>query len=267
MRYKRGQVALERALSKLGAASRTEARRLVRDGRVTVNGRAVQDPLAGVSPERDDIRVNGSPAARKAWRTIAFHKPRGTVTTRRDPEGRRTVFDVLGREAEGLIAIGRLDLATSGLLLLTNDTQLAERLLNPSNGVRRSYAVTVRGEVTDENRARLEAGVEGLRAERVTVRKRSRRETHLLVDLTEGKNREVRRLFKAIGHEVTRLLRVSFGPIELGTLRPGEWRDVGEREFSTVEGIEGRSKYRRNTKNLSKEHLNFSKEHKRSKDH
>ncbi len=238
VRYKRGHVALERALSKLGAASRSDAQRLVRDGRVTVNGRIVRDPLASVSPERDDIRVNGSRAARKAWRTIAFYKPRGTVTSRRDPEGRRTVFDVLGKEAEGLIAVGRLDLATSGLLLLTNDTQLADRLLDPSNGVRRSYAVTVRGELTDDACARLEAGVEDLHAERVTIHKRSRRETHLAVDLAEGKNREVRRLFKAIGHEVTRLLRVSFGPIELGTLRPGEWRNVNEKEFDSVDGRE-----------------------------
>jgi pseudouridine synthase len=141
------------------------------------------------------------------------------------------VFDVLGEEAEGLIAVGRLDFATSGLLLLTNDTQLAERLTNPSTGVRRCYMVTVRGEVTDESCARLEAGVDDLRAERVMIRKRSRRETHLVVDLTEGKNREIRRLFKAIGHEVTRLLRVSFGPITLGTLKPGEWREVGRQEL------------------------------------
>lgn len=230
MRYKRGYVALERALSKLGAASRADARRLVRDGEVTVNGAVVRDPLAAVSPERDEIRVRGRRAARRMWRTLAFHKPRGTVTTRRDPEGRRTVFDVLGDEAEGLIAVGRLDFATSGLLLLTNDTQLAERLTNPSTGVRRSYIVTVRGAVTDESCARLEAGADDLRAERVTIRKRSRRETHLAVDLTEGKNREIRRLFKAIGHEVTRLLRVSFGPIALGTLKPGEWRELGRDE-------------------------------------
>lgn len=230
MRYKRGYVALERALSKLGAASRADARRLVRDGEVTVNGAVVRDPLAAVSPERDEIRVRGRRAARRMWRTLAFHKPRGTVTTRRDPEGRRTVFDVLGDEAEGLIAVGRLDFATSGLLLLTNDTRLAERLTNPSTGVRRSYIVTVRGAVTDESCARLEAGADDLRAERVTIRKRSRRETHLAVDLTEGKNREIRRLFKAIGHEVTRLLRVSFGPIALGTLKPGEWRELGRDE-------------------------------------
>jgi 23S rRNA pseudouridine2605 synthase len=231
MRYRPGYVALERALSKLGAASRKQAQQLARDGGVMVNGVIVRDPLAAVSPDRDDIQVRGARAARKPWRTIAFHKPRRTVTTRRDPEGRETVFEVLGDAAEGLVAVGRLDYATSGLLLLTNDTRLAERLTNPINAVRRSYIVTVRGDVTDEACAQLEAGVEDLRAERVAVRKRSRRETVLSVDLTEGKNREIRRLFLAIGHEVTRLLRVSFGPIELGTLKPGEWREVGREEL------------------------------------
>jgi 23S rRNA pseudouridine2605 synthase len=249
VRYKAGYVALERALSKLGAASRTEAQRLARDGAVTVNGAVVRDPLTAVSPERDDNRVRGARAARKTWRAIAFHKPRSTVTTRRDPEGRTTVFDVLGDAAEGLIAVGRLDFATTGLLLLTNDAQLAERLTNPSHGVRRSYIVTVRGEVADDGCAQLEAGVEGLRAERVTIRKRSRRETELTVDLTEGKNREIRRLFLAIGHEVTRLLRVSFGPIALGTLKPGEWREVGREELLSIEGTEGASKRRRTIPN------------------
>src|SRR5205814_2232416 len=125
VRYKRGYVALERALSKLGAASRKQAQQIVRDGWVTVNGATVRDPLAAVSPERDDIRVRGARAARQTWRMIAFHKPRRTVTTRRDPGGRTTVFDVLGDAAEGLIAVGRLDFATSDLLLLKNDTALA----------------------------------------------------------------------------------------------------------------------------------------------
>jgi 23S rRNA pseudouridine2605 synthase len=154
------------------------------------------------------------------------------VTTRHDPEGRPTVFDVLGAEADGLIAVGRLDLATSGLLLLTTDTQLAERLTNPDNRIVRRYVVTARGEVDDEDRAALERGISGLRASRVTVRKRSRRETHLIVELTEGKNREIRRLFEAIGRPVTRLLRVAYGPIELGTLQPGQWREVTRGELS-----------------------------------
>jgi len=238
MKYPAGYVALERALSKLGLASRSEARRLVRDGEVRVNGRVLVDPLAAAHPERDRIELGGKTAAPRAWRTIAFHKPRGTVTTRRDPEGRRTVFDVLGAAGDGLIAVGRLDLATSGLLLLTTDTQLAERLTNPERGVVRRYAVTVRGLVSDEDCAVLERGVAPsprsatLRASRALVRKRSRRETHLIVELTEGKNREIRRLFEAIGRPVTRLLRVAYGPIDLGTLQPGEWREVTRGELS-----------------------------------
>lgn len=231
-RYPRGRVALERALSKLGLASRRDAQRLIRAGDVSVNGRRVMDPLASVSPERDAIVVGSREAKARAWRTIAFHKPRGCVTTRRDPEGRATVFDVLGEAAEGLIAVGRLDLATTGLLILTTDTQLAEQLTNPTNGVVRRYVVTVRGLVTDEDAAGLTRQAGGLRAASVSVRKRSRRETHLIVDLTEGKNREVRRLFARIGREVTRLLRVGYGPIELGTLQPGEWREISPAEFS-----------------------------------
>src|SRR4051794_7555754 len=226
MKYARGHVALERALSKLGLASRSEAQRLIRAGQVTVNGQVRSNPLDGVRPEQDRIEVAGSAASARAWRTIAFHKPRGTVTTRRDPEGRRTVFDVLGAEAEGLIAVGRLDLATSGLLLLTTDTQLAERLTNPRNAVIRRYVVTARGEVSGEACAALQRGVGDLRASRVTVRKRSRRETHLIVELSEGKNREIRRLFEAIDRPVTRLLRIAYGPVELGSLQPGEWREI-----------------------------------------
>jgi pseudouridine synthase len=134
------------------------------------------------------------------------------------------VFDVLGDEGEGLVAVGRLDLATSGLLLLTTDTQLAERLTSPSNALVRRYVVTARGFVSDDDCLAMERGMAGVRAASVRVRKRSRRETHLIVELTEGKNREIRRLFSAVGAEVTKLLRVAYGPIELGTLKPGEWR-------------------------------------------
>jgi 23S rRNA pseudouridine2605 synthase len=249
--YPSGRVALERALSKLRVASRSEAQRAIRAGAVAVNGRIVRDPLASVHPERDRIVFGADAATRPAWRTIAFHKPRGTVTTRRDPRGRHTVFDVLGDDAEGLVAVGRLDLATSGLLLLTTDTRLAERLTNPSNAVVRRYAVTARGFVSDEHCAAMEHGIDSsasrslrspaaestsddLRAASVRVRKRSRRETHLIVELTEGKNREIRRLFAAVGAEVTKLVRIAYGPIELGSLRPGEWRELTRDAFSRL---------------------------------
>ena len=229
-----GMVPLDRALSKRGLASRRDARALILAGRVSVDGQPVRDPARLVVPERLRLEIDGRAAAPPASgrRLLALHKPRGTITTRRDPEGRPTVFDLLGDAGAGLVAVGRLDRASTGLLLFTNDTQLADRLTDPAAGVVRRYVVTVRGRVTAGETARLErgldvhaasGGVERLSAARVEIRKASGRETHLVVELTEGRNREVRRLFEAIGHEVTRLHRVAYGPIALGDLPPGRW--------------------------------------------
>lgn len=225
-----GRVPLARALSKLGAASRSEARELIRQGRVTVDGRPVTDPLRPVVPERARLEIDGRPVRRAEWLTILLHKPRGVVTTRSDPEGRPTVYDCLeGLEAR-VVPVGRLDAATTGLLLFTTDTRFADWVTDPASAVPRIYLVTVRGELADETARRLEAGVEEsgerLAARSVAVRRRSRRETHLVIELTEGKNREVRRLLAAAGHEVTRLKRVAFGGLELGDLPPGRWRAV-----------------------------------------
>ena len=233
-----GRVRLDRALSKLGVASRTRARELIRDGQVTIDGRVVTTPELGVVPETAAIGVEGRRARRAAWRTVALHKPRGTVTTRHDPQGRRTVSDVFGRAADCLVAVGRLDIASTGLLLLTTDTRLAAWLTDPAHAIVRRYIVTARGEVTDDAVRRMIAGIDGLRALRVGVRKRSQRETHLEIALTEGRNREIRRLLDACGHGVTRLLRVAYGGIELGTLQPGTWRSVAREEVSAAFGPE-----------------------------
>jgi 23S rRNA pseudouridine2605 synthase len=231
-----GQVPLNRALSKLGIASRAEAARLIEDGRVSVDGRVVVHPAAPVVPERITVSVDGQAKRAAAWRLLLLNKPRGVVTTRRDPEGRRTVFDLIDGGGEQLVSVGRLDLASSGLLLLTTDTRLADWLTDPTNRVPRVYDVTVRGEVTDESARRIAHGMEmdgeRLAADEVSVRKRSARESHLLVRLSEGRNREVRRLFEAVGHEVTRLRRVSFGGLSVGSLQPGEWRDVDRAELA-----------------------------------
>jgi 23S rRNA pseudouridine2605 synthase len=221
-----GTVRLDRALSKLGLASRAQAKRAIEAGRVRVRGRIVRDPSMAVTPETAAIEIAGELQRDVLWRTVAFHKPRGVITTRRDPEGRRTVFDVLGDEGASLVAVGRLDQASTGLLLLTTDTQLANWLTSPESAVVRRYVVTARGFVSDESARRMEDGIAGLRAQAVVVRKRSRRESHLLIELTEGRNREIRRLLDAEGHEVTRLLRIAFGGIELGPLQPGEWREI-----------------------------------------
>jgi 23S rRNA pseudouridine2605 synthase len=229
-----GTVRFDRALSKLGLASRAEAQRLIREGLVTLSGQVVTDPAQLVTPETAVITIAGRNTIRAPWRTLAFHKPRGVVTSRRDPEGRKTVFDVLGSLADGLVAVGRLDLASSGLLLLTNDTRLAAWLTDPDNAVVRRYVVTARGSVTDDAARHMERGIGGLQARAVEVRKRSNRETHLVIELTEGKNREIRRLLGAVGHEVTRLLRVAFGPIELGPLQPGQIKEIERTEMAAA---------------------------------
>ena len=221
----KGHVALNRALSKLGVLSRSQAIEAIRAGRVSVNGRIVRDPACAVMPEQVHVAIDAVPAPRPApWRTIALHKPRGVVTTRRDPQGRRTVYDVIGPEANGLVAVGRLDLATSGLLLLTSDTRLSDWITDPANAVPRRYVVTVRGEVT--------AGeARDLPAAQAVVRKASRRESHLIVELHQGRNREIRRMFAAAGHEVTRLHRVSLGGLALSDLDPGRWRALTRAEL------------------------------------
>jgi 23S rRNA pseudouridine2605 synthase len=253
----RGEVSLARALSKLGLATRSAAAALVREGRVAVDGRIVTEPLAAVVPERVRIAIDGRETPRPAPLTVLLHKPRGVVTTRSDPEGRATVYSCLaapagqaGQAAAGsamdalpgrpvggahLVPAGRLDAATSGLLLLTNDTRFADWVTNPAHAVPRVYLATVRGELTPERAALLTAGVddggERLAARAAAVRKRSRRETHLVLELTEGKNREVRRLLAALGHEVTALKRVAFGGLGLGGLAPGAWRVVARAEL------------------------------------
>ncbi len=229
------RVPLNRALSKLGILSRSQATLAIRAGRVRVDGHVATDPATLVAPERARLAVDDEPKAPAAWRAIVLHKPRGVVTTRRDPSGRRPVDDVVSAPARGLVAVGRLDLATSGLLLLTSDTQLANWIADPANAVPRVYLVTVRGRVTEAEAARLVAGVpsggDRLRAHAVTLRKVSGRESHVTVELREGKNREVRRLFEAIGHEVTRLKRVRLGGLELGDLEPGAWREISREDL------------------------------------
>lgn len=228
------RVPLNRALSKRGILSRAQATAAITAGRVRVDGRVVRDPAAPVVPERVRIVVDGEERRRARWRTLLLHKPGGVVTTRSDPEGRRTVYDIVGESARGLAAVGRLDLATSGLLLLTSDTRLADWITDPTNAVPRVYAVTVRGRMEPSDVARLTTGVQSgrdrLRAASVALRKASGRESHLIVELREGKNREVRRLFEAIGHEVTRLKRIGLGGLELGSLEPGRWREVSPEE-------------------------------------
>jgi 23S rRNA pseudouridine2605 synthase len=231
----KGTVSLERALSKLGLASRSQARALILEGRVALGGRTITNPAARVVPERARITIDGAGGEAASPLTIVLHKPRGYVTTRSDPEGRPTVYDLIADLPSRVVPVGRLDLATSGVLIMTNDTQLANWLTEPANAVPRVYLVTVEGRVADQTAGRLVTGIttggERLAAAAATVRKASARESHLVITLHEGRNREVRRLLEGVGHPVTRLRRVEFGGLELGTLAPGKWRHVSREEL------------------------------------
>lgn len=203
--------------------------------RVAVNGKTVVNPALRVTPERIRVTIDGQARDSAAELTLILHKPRGYVTTRSDPEGRHTVFDLLTEVPTRVVPVGRLDLATSGLLIFTSDTQLANWLTDPRSAIPRVYLVTVEGRVTDQTAASLVKGLildgERLSAVAATVRKASARESHLVVTLQEGRNREVRRLMKAVGHPVTQLRRVRFGGLELGTLAPGQWREISSKEL------------------------------------
>lgn len=230
-----GQVQLERALSKLGVMSRSQTKRFIEEGRITVNGRIIKDPAFLLVPEKVQICVDGKPASKAVSCTIMFYKPRGIVTTRSDEKNRKTIYDLLPVQFNHLHPVGRLDMATTGLLLMTTDTQLSNYLTDPQNGVSRVYAVSVGGKISDEEIKHLTEGIidkgEKLMAKKADLRKVSNKESHLLIELCEGKNREIRRMFEAMGFEVTALKRISFGKLKLGDLVPGQFKEVDAKEI------------------------------------
>ena len=235
---KNGMVPLERALSKLGLASRTQARVLILGRKVEIDGRIILDPLYLVRPESVQIKIRGKDAEPPVKKALLYYKPRGVVTTRSDEKGRMTIYTNLPGEYQGLHAAGRLDMATSGLLVLTNSTKFSSWLTDPANEIPRVYAVTVRGKMEEETVEAMRDGImdsgELLKADEVILRKSSNRESHLIITLCEGKNREIRRLCKLSGHEVARLKRISFGNLELGALQPGEFRELPEDEIKKI---------------------------------
>jgi 23S rRNA pseudouridine2605 synthase len=230
-----GQVPLGRALSKLGIMSRSQTSRLIKEGRIAVNGRLIKDPAFLLVPEKTRITIDGKPVARAPACTIMLYKPRGIVTSRSDEKARKTVYDLLPPHLQHLHPVGRLDMASDGLLLMTTDTQLSNSLTDPDNGIPRIYAVSVTGRIGDDDMKRLSEGIEDkgelLKASKVTLRKASNKESHLTIELSEGKNREIRRMFEALGCEVTTLKRIAFGKLKLGTLMPGQFREVANNEI------------------------------------
>jgi 23S rRNA pseudouridine2605 synthase len=224
------RLTVDRLLSKLGIASRGTSQEWVRAGRVRINGRVVRDPATWVLWPKDSVSVDDQPIQDSVKRFFLFHKPKGVITTHSDEKGRKTIFELLSPDLGYLHAVGRLDQATSGLLLLTNDSALSSVLTDPTHKVMRTYLVSVRGEFTGTQATAAVVGVvdggERLQCHSVKIQKNSGRESHLEVVLIQGKNREIRRLFKALGHEVTRLRRIQYGPFTLENLPSGAWREI-----------------------------------------
>lgn len=232
-------IRLQKLLSQAGVASRRQAEAWLRAGRVRVNGSVVTEPGVKVDPDADVVEVDGRRVkpAPPVW--IALHKPVGYVSTRRDPQGRPTIYDLLPREFSGLFHVGRLDVNSEGLLLLTNQGEVAHRLLHPRYGVDRLYEVEVEGDVTPGEIRRLLSGIQledGLARARAVERLpgSGRGTSRLRVTMREGRKREVRRLFAALGHRVRRLVRLSYGPVRLGRLAPGRWRRLTAAEVSAL---------------------------------
>jgi 23S rRNA pseudouridine2605 synthase len=235
---KRPLKTLERVLSKAGLGSRTEARSWIHAGKVQVNGRMVQNPDHWVDMARDKVRFDGKPLEWRDRLYLLLYKPTGYLTTYKDPEGRPTVYDLLRDVDSFLSPVGRLDLDTSGLLLLTNDTQFAERIMNPDFHVPKTYLVKASAVLTEEQLDQLRAGVElsdgPTRPAKVKRVRDSEKYTHFEITLTEGRNRQVRRMVEAIGARVLKLVRVRIGEIAIGDLPIGKWRLLTRKELGQL---------------------------------
>jgi 23S rRNA pseudouridine2605 synthase len=228
------QVGLARALSKLGFCSRSQAARLIRAGRVRLNGATRRDPETPVHLERDRIEVDRNAVTAEPNVYLVVNKPRGVVTTASDEKGRQTVYSLLGETLPWVGPVGRLDKASEGLLLLTNDSEWAARISDPGSHLDKTYHVQVgalAGETLADKLVRgVFAGGELLRAKRARVLRAGEKNTWLEISLDEGKNRQIRRMFEHLGIEVLRLIRVAIGPVVLGDLAKGESRALAARE-------------------------------------
>jgi 23S rRNA pseudouridine2605 synthase len=242
-------VRLQKVLADAGVAARRACEELIESGAVSVNGTVVDSLPAWVDPAKDRISVGGKPVrtrteTRRRYVYVLLHKPRGYVCTNSDPEGRPRASDLVEHPTgERLYPVGRLDMDSSGLLLLTNDGELANRLTHPRYEVHKGYEVTVRGEVSPEEVRRLEHGIflpdrdepgQQASASSLRILKRDRERTLLMMELREGRNRQIRRMMLRLGHPVRKLKRVRMGPLQLRKLAVGAWRDLTPEELASL---------------------------------
>ena len=229
---------LERVISKAGIGSRTEARQWIAARRVRVNGQLVDDPDRWIDLDRDKILFDNKPLAAERKTYVLLYKPTGYLTTYDDPQGRATIYDLLEDRERYLFPVGRLDLDTSGLLILTNDTAFAERITNPDYKVSKTYLVKANRHLGDEELDRLRSGIDlrdGMTkpAEVKRVREPGGR-TVFEMTITEGRNRQVRRMVEALDAKVLKLVRIAIGRIRIGDLPIGKWREMTAEEVRSL---------------------------------
>lgn len=234
---------IAKVLARAGVASRREAERMIEAGRIAVNGKLIASPALNVT-DSDSIAVDGKPMqAPEPARLWLYYKPIGLVTSDSDEKGRATIYDELPEDLPRVMSVGRLDLNSEGLLLLTNDGGIKRKLELPSTGWLRKYRVRINGRPKDEQfeplRKGLVIGTERFQPMQVTLDRQQGANAWLTLGLREGKNREIRRAMEDIGFAVNRLLRVSYGPFQLGSLKPGEVEEVRRRVLRDQLGLEG----------------------------
>jgi 23S rRNA pseudouridine2605 synthase len=231
-------VRLQKFLAEAGVASRRASEQIIASGRVTINGKIVRELGSKVDPARDEVAVDGVPLKAKRKLYLAVNKPPGYICSRHDPLSRRSVNDLLPKEWKNLQTIGRLDYHSEGLIFLTNDGEFSLHLTHPRYGVRKKYIVTVEGRVEPHRLAPMLQGVfhegERLKADRVHVLAANNSRSTVEIELSEGKNREVRRLFASQKLTIERLQRVQIGPIKLGELPSGKWRTLSATEIKSL---------------------------------
>jgi 23S rRNA pseudouridine2605 synthase len=240
-RVGRNQISLARALSKFGIASRSQSAELIRKGRVQVNGVHVRNPMAWIDPKSDRLQVDGEPVRQRKTVYLMMNKPAGVVTTRSDEHGRKTVYDLLPENVKWVFPVGRLDMDTSGLLILTNDTRFGESLTNPLSETPKTYRVEREREVTALDLKRLESPMklkDGTMLRPARVKPDPQNARRCTITITEGKNRQVRRMCEELHHTVLRLHRTRIGSIMLGELPSGEMRPLNEAERQSIRSKE-----------------------------
>ena len=238
---------LARALSKLGHCSRSQAVQLILAGRVTLNGTARNNPETPVDLNRDKIRVDGAQVSAAAKIYLMLNKPRGIVTSAADEEGRSTIYSLLKNPPEWLAPVGRLDKASEGLLLLTNDSEWGAKIAAPETHLDKTYHVQIGGKLDEATLQRPRAGVahagEFLRAKSITILREGERNSWLEIILDEGKNRQIRRMLNSLGIEVFRIIRIAIGPLQLGDLLKGASRNLTTEEKQSLDrAIRGRAR-------------------------